>query len=131
MVEPEVLNSEDIKDWVKLAKYHKGLWVQSTERGDMTPTVFAEREGTVICAVVAPQVDKELGLRAAAILRKGLDADVINMIVDAHISHGKQGESDEEFLARYKPGAMQRMRASKPSKNPNPIMYVPALFSVS
>ena len=103
---PEV---EELKDWIKLAKYHKKLWVECTERGDLTPTVFAERNGEIVCAVVAPQVDKELGYKAAAMLRRGMNADVITMIFDAHMSHGKAGESEEEFTKKWKPGEMQRM----------------------
>lgn len=106
-LEVEVLNPEDIKDWMKLAKYHKGLWVKATDRGDMTPTVFAERKGEVLCAVVAPKVDKMLGLQAAAICRKALQADYLTMIVDTHIYHGKPGETEEEFL-KNKPQDMQK-----------------------
>jgi hypothetical protein len=99
-------------DWIELSKEHKRRWVEITDRGDMPPTMFAERKGRIICAVVARHVDKYEGLQAAAMLRRACDIDALTMILDAHIRKGKIGQTEEEFrqeMEQYKPGDMQRM----------------------
>lgn len=89
---------------VELAKEHKALWVETTERGDMPPTIFAERDGKLICGVISPQIDKYLGFSAAITLRKGLAADYITIIMDAHVKTLKPGEN----MKNYKSGDLQR-----------------------
>jgi hypothetical protein len=108
MIQPNVKASDNKWDnWLDLAREHKRMWVEITERGDMPPTIFGERNGRVLCAVVAPQVDKYQGLQAAAMLRRGLAIDTLTMILDAHIRTGKIGQEDE-FMKNYKHGDMQK-----------------------
>jgi hypothetical protein len=103
----EVIDPRNINDWIKIAKGLKMSWVESTERGDLNPTVYAERNGMVFCSVISPQLDKELGLEAAAMLRRGTAADTLTLIVDAHVYHGEKGESEEEF-ERSRPKNLQK-----------------------
>jgi len=106
MIHPNPTNN-NWDNWIDLAKHHKKMWVEISERGDMPPTIFGERDGRVLCAVIAPQVDKYQGLQAAAMLRRGLAVDTLTMILDAHIRTGKVGQEDE-FMKNYKHGDMQK-----------------------
>jgi hypothetical protein len=95
------------ENWIELAKHHKKMWVEITERGDMPPTIIGERDGRVLCAVIAPQVDKYQGLQAAAMLRRGLAIDTLTMLLDAHIRTIPKDQEDE-FRKKYKHGDMQK-----------------------
>jgi hypothetical protein len=108
MLHPSVNAKEnDWNVWVSLAKEYKKFWVEASERGDMPPAIFAERDGKVLCAVFAPQVDRDQALRAAAILRRALAIDSLTIILDAHIRTAKIEDKDE-FLKKYKHGDMQK-----------------------
>jgi hypothetical protein len=94
---------KDMKDWIDFAKKQKKWMVDKTERGDIPPTVIVERDGVVLSIVMAPEVDKNLGLEAASICQAGFDPDAITMIMDAHIrtSSLKEGQSAEEAMEEY------------------------------
>lgn len=99
-------------DWMTLAKSQKETWVATTKRGDMPPTVIAERNGKPIIVLVAPQIDKYLGLQAAKMCRVGFCADAITLICDSHTinTKGKTKEQIEALHNKYagKPGSMQK-----------------------
>lgn len=86
---PRFPNIHDMPDsaqsWVEFAKFQKAWAVEKLERGDIPPTVIIERDGHVQAIVVSPQVDKYLGLQAAAMCQAGYDPDSITMVMDAHI----------------------------------------------
>ena len=104
-----------IEDWVPFAKQHKEHIVESTERGDISPTVIVEKNGKVQMIVISPDIDKNLGLQAAAVLHSSIDPDSITLIMDAHFAMGKreEGQTDEEaqeaFRKKFPPGSMQKM----------------------
>jgi arginine repressor len=102
-------------DFKRVAKRHKKMWVETSDRGDVPPTVFVEKDGQVVATIVAPQVDKHAGLHAAALARMGFDADALSIIMDAHTASvkAKEGatmeEAEAEFRKQYPPGSMQKM----------------------
>lgn len=80
------ISIEDLKaKIVDFAKQQKSWAVEKTQRGDIPPTVIVERNGQVQAIVIAPQIDKYLGLQAAAMCHAGYDPDSITMVMDAHI----------------------------------------------
>jgi hypothetical protein len=100
---------------IDIAKKVKLDWVEKTERGDLPPTLFVERGDKVVAIVMAPQVDRDAGLKAASACRAGFRATAITMILDAHVRMGKKvpegasmEEAKEDFLKDYKHGDMQR-----------------------
>lgn len=105
----------DFANFKEIAKHHKKMWVETSDRGDIPPTVFVEKDGKVVSVIVAPQVDKHAGLHAAHLARMGFDADALSIIMDAHatVGHAKPGQSEEEreeeFRKKYPPGSMQKM----------------------
>jgi hypothetical protein len=78
-------HADGVGSWVEFAKRQKMHAVASMQRGDIPPTVIVERGGRVQAIVIAPQVDKHLGLQAAAMCQAGYDPDAITMVLDAHI----------------------------------------------
>lgn len=108
----EMTNFEKV---IEIAKKVKMDWVEKTQRGDMPPTLFAERGGKCVAVVMAPQVDKRAGLHAATLCRIGLKAAAITLALDAHIKEQKVPEgmspeqAKEEFAKTYKNGDFQRM----------------------
>lgn len=94
---------KDMQAWVDFAKQQKTLAVETTERGDIPPTVIVERDGEVLAVVISPQIQKELGLQAAAMCQAGFDPDALTMVVDAHIRHivAKEGQTMEEAQEEY------------------------------
>lgn len=97
----------DDKSWIEFAKKHKDFFVQSTERGDVPPTIIAERNGKVFAIAVAPEVDKKFAFGASHLFRTGAAADALVLILDAHIRKVDATQGDE-FLENYKHGDMQR-----------------------
>lgn len=97
-----------------IAKQHKEMWVATSDRGDVPPTVFVEKDGEVAAIIVAPQIDKYAGLHAAKLARIGFDADALSIIMDAHMAsekaskEGMSEEREEEFRKKYPPGSMQK-----------------------
>lgn len=104
----------DETTWVDVAKKHKLLWVMKTEGGDLPPTVIAVKGGRVIATVVAPQVDKELGIQAAYFCRKGLDPDRLVVVFDAYVrTEERFGEGPNQVSDfNYEKGELQRMAAA-------------------
>jgi hypothetical protein len=98
--------------WLKEAKTQKKAWVYTTESGDIPPTVFVERDDELLCIVIAPQVDKELGLQAILFMKKGFDPDYLTIMLDAHttLMGGKSIEEQKRMAEKYikKPGSMQK-----------------------
>lgn len=92
-----------MQKWIDFAKNQKDLAVEGTERGDILPTVIVERDGEVLAIVMAPEIDKRLGLQAAALCKAGFDPDSLVVIMDAHIHQGteKQGQSKEEAIEKF------------------------------
>jgi hypothetical protein len=102
---------------VEIAKKVKLDWVEKTDRGDMPPTVFVERGNDVVAIVMAPQVDRDAALIAAAHCRKGFKATAMTLIMDAHVRMEKmpegvkdleEAEKMSDFLKKYKHGDMQK-----------------------
>lgn len=94
------------KNWIDFAKDQKAFFVKNTKRGDVPPTVIAERDGEVFAVVVGSEVDRNLALKASSILRRG-GADALILILDAHVRR-VDSENGDEFLKNYKHGDMQR-----------------------
>lgn len=103
----ETLFAAKEKNWVDFAKHHKNFFVETTKRGDLPPTIIAERNGEVFAIVIASDIDKELAFRASHILRTGAGADALVIILDAHV-RSVDTEKGDEFLKNYKHGDMQR-----------------------
>jgi hypothetical protein len=99
--------AEGLEGLVELAKYCKMWWVENDNRGDVPPVVLPVKNKQILAAIFAPKVDKQYGLHAASILRVGLDADAIYLIMDAHMRSMKP-EDEKEFLKKYRHGDMQR-----------------------
>lgn len=97
------MDANPLNQWFEWAKAFKHSWVEATQRGDMPPTVIAERNGQPLIIVVAPQIDKMLGLHAADMCRGGMCADAVTLICDAHMATG-QTEAD---LEKWKHQRMQ------------------------
>lgn len=85
----------------------KLFWVNHTERGDMPPSVIAFRGGKFVGTFFAPQIDKIMGLQAADMCRRGLSADQIVCVFDAHVYRSKPGEDYEAVRATWPNGSMQ------------------------
>lgn len=89
--------------------------VEASDRGDILPTVICERDGQDQVIVVAPDMDKNLALHAANMLKFGMDPDSMIFMFDAHVAQGKrkegqtQEEAESEFAKKYPPGSMQKM----------------------
>lgn len=98
--------------YVQLAKNHKKMWVELTQRGDMNPTVIGIREGRAELLCIAPQLDKHEGLKAINLLRKAMGIDEVILMVDAHtmLTKGKTQEEIDRLYEKYvgKAGAMQQ-----------------------
>ena len=101
---------EDMKNWIDFAKNQKNWAVEATDRGDIPPTVIVERNGETLAVVIAPQIDKMLGLSAALMCRVGFDPDALTFVVDAHmhLASSKKDQSleeaEKEFRSKYPKG---------------------------
>jgi hypothetical protein len=99
-------------DYLEMAKFHKQKWVESTERGDMPPTVIGIRDGVPKVMTVANQIDKHLGIFALKVLRQAFVVDECLLINDTHmmLTKGKSEEEIQRLAAKYvgKPGSMQK-----------------------
>ena len=95
---------ESLKEWIKFAKQQKDWAVEKTERGDIPPTIIVERGGELQAIIIAPQIDKYMGLHAAALAQVGFDPDALVMVVDAHIHQGnmKDGQTPEQAAEEFK-----------------------------
>lgn len=100
---------KDVMEMVEDVKRYKTGWMKVLPGSpDQNPTVFAKRDGKVVACFVAPSMEKKLGLFAASMVRRGMAADEIMLICDAHMKSSKEGESVEEFEKRYQDeGSMQ------------------------
>jgi hypothetical protein len=99
--------SPEESEWITLAKAQKETFFQLSERGDMPPVVVGEKEGKLVLAVVAPQIDKFQGLDALSLLRRGFDIDACAFLTDSFIVRADLTDR-EDISKRYnKPGSMQ------------------------
>lgn len=95
--------------WISMIKSVKESVVRKNPNAsDLAPAVIVERGDDILGVIVAPIVDRDLGLRAATIARISCDPSRLILVFDAHYASGKQGETPEEFVKRYPPGSMQR-----------------------
>jgi hypothetical protein len=96
------------RDWKALARECKVDWVRRERRPDMPPVVIAERPaGTALAMVIAPRVDRDLGLRAAALLRRGFDAARLIFIVETYMevrARGRPSLEPSELQRRWEAG---------------------------
>jgi len=103
---------KDMQTWIDFAKHQKGWAVDSTDRGDIPPTIIVERDGEILAIVISPEIDKRYGLQAASMCRVGFDPDALTMVVDAHIHESKRKENQtleeaqEEYHKKF-PNGMQ------------------------
>lgn len=97
-----------IADFIDAIKQHKMGWVESTEKGDMPPTIFAYRDG-LLCTITANQIDKDYAFWAARICRTMLDVEFIVVALDSHMYELEEGETEEEYRKKFPPGSMQKM----------------------
>lgn len=93
---------------IEHVRNQKLFWVKHNDRGDMPPSVIAFRGGQFVGTFFAPQVDKIKGLNAADMCRRGLFADQIVCVFDAHVYRSKPGEDYEKVRATWPGGSMQR-----------------------
>lgn len=70
---------------------------------DLAPIIRIEREGRMLGAFEAPQVNKEFALAAARAAFGGFGANTVMLVMDAHMSPVTPDEA-----ANYQPGEMQR-----------------------
>lgn len=93
------------KDWIELVKEIKE---KVAKNNTFLPTVIAEKDGEVLCIVIASDANKNLAFKAASILRTGTGADTIVLALDAYIKkfddkdkmgNIKQGDLQKAFLA--------------------------------
>ncbi len=103
------LPTTSLPKWLVPLVNMKLAMVNGTSRGDVSPVVLAERKGKPVSLIMAPQVDKMLGLHAANLARMGMSADTLTVMFDAHMAGLREGETVEEFRARYPAGSMQKM----------------------
>lgn len=91
--------------WLDVVVSLKLAVVRETERGDLPPTIIAERKGRVVSVIISSPTNfnRDSGLIAAKVARLGFAADTITAVFDAHMKPMKQ-----EDLKNYKYGEMQR-----------------------
>lgn len=100
--------SETLKvEIIKILKSHKEMWVETTERGDLLPTTIVIRDGKIIAVVVAQQLDKDLGLKAARFGRTAFSADALVLACDAHCYVAASLKDYQEAKATWPDGLMQ------------------------
>ena len=100
----------DTWTWEDLARRCKEEWVRREACPDMPPVAIAEREGRAVAMVVAPRVERDLGLIACARLRAGFDADLVAFISDGY------GALDLDPDRPWPPGHLQsRFEAGDPA----------------
>jgi hypothetical protein len=95
-------------DIARILKSHKEMWVNTTERGDLFPTTIVIRGGQIIAVIVAQQVDKNLGLKAARMARTSFSADALVLACDAHCYVADSEKGYEEAKATWPDGLMQK-----------------------
>lgn len=107
----------DKETFLAEAKKLKMSAVECFKEGDLPPVVFVEKGGKIKAMIVAPQVDKNLGLHAARLARIGFSADALSIIMDAHVATGPKVDTDDpaerlaaakEFAKKYPQGSMQK-----------------------
>jgi hypothetical protein len=85
----------DSRKYFDFAKTQKETWNRHCSK-DMPPFIIIEREGVPLLMVMAPQVDKNLALKAALLCRKGFACDAITFVADCHMFRPPVGLSPEE-----------------------------------
>jgi hypothetical protein len=96
--------------WAELVRPLKMKAVAHIDCGDMPPAVLAIRRGRVEAAVIASQVDKDLGLQAVFILRRALDPDALILATDNHEYAAASDADFEEARKTWRGGRMQNAR---------------------
>ena len=86
------------KEIFEFVKIQKAWSIKNIEHGTVPPTVLVEKDDHVCAIVIAPQIDKELGLHAANLCKAGFDPDFLTVLFDANIVTQKiqEGQSIEE-----------------------------------
>lgn len=104
-----------LTNWVDFAKFRKEFEVDfmsngnGNGNGDITPTVIVERDNQALAIVMAPSVDKELGLACAKLCKVGFDADHLTLIVDARLHKSAFNMTPEELSEKFPQGSMQKL----------------------
>jgi hypothetical protein len=92
-----------------LSQELKKAYVAGTERGDLPPVAIMERQDKVIAVVIAPQVDRDMGLHACRLGRAGMAADTVTFVTDAHTALNDEAAQKYMSMPRKgKVGSMQR-----------------------
>lgn len=99
----------NLDEQILLSKKAKETWLPIDDRGDIPPVIFIEKDGKQLCQVFAPEVNRDLGLMAAELLKMGFDPDTMVILMDAHFAEGKGKMTEEEFAKKFPPGSMQKM----------------------
>jgi D-Tyr-tRNAtyr deacylase len=100
---------------IDFAKSQKNWAIKNAKTGNVPPTVLVKKDDRILAVIIAPQIDKNAGLQAAAMCHAGFDPDSLTIILDAHvykmpIPDGKTKEEiKEEYKKKFPPGAMQKM----------------------
>lgn len=92
----------------ELVHTEKEIALQLTDEGDIYPTVILldDATGRVIGRVMATEMDKWLGLKAAALLFQALRPNALVLLFDAHMTLPNPDDPDPERW--QEPGSMQR-----------------------
>lgn len=89
---------------LKKMKESKVARTSVDENDDLKTMVEIIRDGKPVCSVVAPQVDRDMGLHVVQIGAEVFEATECWFMSDSHISHSKEGPDGKP----WGPGAMQR-----------------------
>lgn len=106
---------KSFSELTEIGKKIKERFLPFTERGDIPPIVLVEKDDKLIAMIIAPQVDKYLGLSAVRFANLYFQPDSVTMYVDAHMSqldglkNASKEEAMEEMTRRFPPGSMQKM----------------------
>lgn len=103
----DALRSGTMPDWAEMVRPFKMHAVDSLEKGDMAPVVIAIRKGVIEAVACAPQVDRDLALDAACLLRRALDPDELVVGLDAHVFAARSEAEYDLAKARWPGGRMQ------------------------
>lgn len=102
---PKIKDPGNFDQWIALAKVDRQAW-QTANKSDMPPMVYSCRDNECIAQIISPQVDRDLGLKAAELCRYAMAADRIVIFFDARTITKKaqemgQGLSEEEFKKKF------------------------------
>lgn len=89
---------------LKKMKESKVARTTAGENDDLKTMVEIIRDGQPVCSVVAPQVDRDMGLHVVQIGAEVFEATECWFMADSHISHSAEGPDGQP----WGPGGMQR-----------------------